>query len=263
MDLQLRNKKILVTGSTSGIGKAIAAVLLEEGATVFINARTQESVQRVFNELTSIGHVIPAAGDLSTPEGAEKVMKAVDAEGDLDVLVNNAGTYNSIPFESMTDEDWMKMIETNFMSVVRTCRHYLPIMLARNAGRILNISSEVAYKPIPTFLHYCATKGAVSNLTRGLAELTKGTKVTVNAIVPGPTWTEGTAEYQTGIARKNGMTIEAHIEDYFNRFDPTSLVKRFVDPREIATTVAYYCSDLSSATNGAPIRVEGGIIRFI
>jgi NAD(P)-dependent dehydrogenase (short-subunit alcohol dehydrogenase family) len=263
MDLQLQNKKILVTGSTSGIGKAIAKVLLEEGAIVFINARTQKSVDRVMDELSAIGTVIPAVGDLSTPEGADEVIKAVDAEGDLDVLVNNAGMYNSIPFESMTDEDWMKMIETNLMSVVRTCRHYLPKMLERNTGRILNVSSEVAYKPIPTFLHYCATKAAVSNLTRGMAELTKGTRVTVNAVVPGPTWTEGTAEYQTGIARKNGMTIEEHIEDYFNRFDPTSLVKRFVDPREIATTVAYYCSELSGATNGAPIRVEGGIIRFI
>ena len=263
MDLKLNDKLILVTGSTAGMGKALAKILLQEGAKVIINARTEASVDKIWDELCEYGAPEKAIGDLATAEGAQAVINAVDAIGELDVLVNNAGIYNAIPFEEMTDEDWQYMFNVNLMSVVRLSRYYLPRMIRRNSGKILNFSSEVAYKPLPTFLHYCASKAAILNLSRGMAELTKGTRVTVNTILPGPTWTEGTAKYQTEVAESKGMTVEEHIEDYFNRFDPTSLVRRFVDSEEVATTVAYYCSELSAATNGAPIRVEGGLIRSI
>lgn len=263
MDLKLKDKLILVTGSTSGIGKAIAKELLQEGARVIINEPIAENVQKVAEEFSGIGSVLMAPGDLSAMEGAQKVIDAVESFGELDVLVNNAGVYWAVPFEECSDEDWMRMFNINLFSMVRLCRHFLPRMLKRNSGKILCSASEAAVKPLPTFLHYCASKGAIMSLARGMAELTKGTKVTVNTLLPGPTWTEGTAEYQTGIAKSKGMTIDEHVEDYFNNFDPTSLVRRWVDPREIATTVAYYCSELSSATNGAPIRMEGGLIRSI
>lgn len=263
MDLKLKNKLVLVTGSTSGIGKAVAEALLKEGARVIINEPDAQNVARVAEELSVYGTTLAAPGDLSSTEGAHAVIAQVERYGELDVLVNNAGIYNAIPFEEMTDDDWNHMFNINLMSMVRLCRHFLPKMLKRNSGKILCFSSEVAIKPLPTFLHYCASKAAVLNLARGMAELTKGTGVTVNTILPGPTWTEGTAVYQTGVAESKGMTVEEHIEDYFNRFDPTSLVRRFVDPSEIASTVAYYCSELSAATNGAPIRVEGGLIRSI
>lgn len=263
MDLKLKDKLILVTGSTSGIGKAVATELLKEGARVIINEPSAENVAKVAEELSVYGTVLTAPGDLGSTEGAQEVIDQVESFGKLDVLVNNAGIYNAISFEEMTDDDWAHMFNINLMSMVRLCRHFLPDMIKRNSGKILCFSSEVAIKPLPTFLHYCASKAAVLNLARGMAELTKGTRVTVNTIMPGPTWTEGTALYQTGVAESKGMTIEEHIEEYFNLFDPTSLVRRFVDPSEIATTVTYYCSELSAATNGAPIRVEGGLIRSI
>lgn len=263
MDLKLQGKLVLVTGSTSGIGKAVATELLREGAQVFINEPNADNVAKVAEELSKYGKTYQAPGDLSSNEGVKKVTDVVDAVGDLDVLVNNCGVYKAVDFADITDEEWMEMLNINLMSMVRLCRHYLPKMLARNSGKILCFSSEAGIKPLPTFLHYCVSKTAVLGLGRGLAELTKGTRVTVNSIVPGPTWTEGTAIYQTGVAKSKGMTIEEHIEDYFNNFDPTSLVRRWVDPREIATTVTYYCSELSAATNGAPIRIEGGLIRSI
>lgn len=263
MDLKLKDKLILVTGSTSGIGKAIAKELLAEGARVVINEPDAGNVQKAGDELSALGRVYMAPGDLSSMEGAQVVIDAVESFGDLDVLVNNAGVYWASSFESCTDEEWFKMFNINLFSMVRLCRYFLPKMLKRGSGKILCSASEVAIKPLPTFPHYCASKAAVMNLARSMAELTKGTKVTVNCLLPGPTWTEGTAEYQTGVAKSKGMTIEEHVEDYFNNFDPTSLVRRWVDPREIATTVAYYCSELSSATNGASIRMEGGLIRSI
>ncbi len=263
MDLKLQDKLVLVTGSTSGIGKAVATCLLQEGARVVINELNADNVANVAKELSQYGKTYEAPGDLSTAAGAQAVCDQVDAFGALDVLVNNCGIYNAVPFEDLSDEQWDMMLNVNLMSMVRLCRHFLPKMLKRNQGKILCFASEVAYKPLPTFLHYCVSKSAVLGLSRGLAELTKGTKVTVNTIVPGPTWTEGTAVYQTGVATAKGMTIEEHIEDYFNHFDPTSLVRRWVEPSEIATTVTYYCSELSSATNGAPIRIEGGLIRCI
>lgn len=263
MDLKLKDKLVLVTGSTSGIGKAVAKQLLLEGARVVINEPVAENVKKVAQELSNFGTTYEASGDLSSMDGAQKVIARVDSIGELDVLVNNCGVYWAVPFEECSDEDWQKMFNINLLSMVRLSRYYLPQMLKKNSGKILCFSSEAAVKPLPTFLHYCASKAAILGLSRGMAELTKGTKVTVNAILPGPCWTEGTAEYQTGVAKSKGMTIEEHIDDYFNNFDPTSLVRRWVDPSEIATTVTYYCSELSSATNGAPIRIEGGLIRSI
>lgn len=263
MDLKLKGKLVLVTGSTSGIGKAVATSLLKEGAEVVINELNAQNVEKAAQELSQYGITHMAAGDLSTMDGVQQVIDEVEKIGDLDVLVNNCGVYEAVPFEEITDERWMRMLDINLMSMVRLCRHFLPKMIARNSGKILCFASEAGIKPLPTFLHYCVSKTAVMGLSRGLAELTKGTRVTVNTILPGPTWTEGTAVYQTGVAKSKGMTIEEHIEDYFDRFDPTSLVRRFVDPSEIASTVTYYCSERSAATNGAPIRIEGGIIRSI
>ncbi|MBR2188961.1 MAG: SDR family oxidoreductase [Eubacterium sp.] len=165
MDLKLNDKLILVTGSTAGMGKALAKILLQEGAKVIINARTEASVDKIWDELCEYGAPEKAIGDLATAEGAQAVINAVDAIGELDVLVNNAGIYNAIPFEEMTDEDWQYMFNVNLMSVVRLSRYYLPRMIRRNSGKILNFSSEVAYKPLPTFLHYCASKAAILNLS--------------------------------------------------------------------------------------------------
>lgn len=263
MDLKLKGKLALVTGSGAGIGKATAKMLLCEGSRVILHGRSKDKIEPVAKELASYGETYTVWGDLGCAEETQNIISEVEKIGDLDILVNNCGFYEAVAFDEITDDQWQRMMDVNLMSMVRLCRHYLPKMLKRNAGKILCVSSEVAYKPLPTFLHYCVSKTAVLGLARGLAELTKGTNVTVNTILPGPTWTEGTAVYQQGVADSKGMTIEQHIEEYFNLFDPTSLTRRFVDVTEIASTIVYYCSELSNATNGAPIRAEGGLIRSI
>ena len=263
MDLKLKGKIAVVTGSTNGIGKGIAKSLLQEGAVVVVNGRSAEKTNAVAAELSRFGETVSAPADLTTAEGAQNLIDKADSIGKVELLVNNIGQYESKPFAETPDEDWMYYYNVNVLSAVRTCRHYLPKMLEDNYGRIINIASECGIKPLPLLIHYSVTKTAVLGLTRALAELTKGTNVTVNSIMPGLTFTEGTADYQGKIAASQNKTMEQHVKDYFREYDPTSLLQRFASVEEVAHTVTYYCSELSAATNGASIRVEGGVIRSI
>lgn len=208
MDLKIKAKLALVTGSSAGIGKGIAKCLLQEGAIVIINGRNAEVLKKTAEELAQFGTCHMAVGDLATAEGAKSVIDAVDALGDLDILVNNMGTYKGTPFAEISDEEWDWMMNTNLYSQVRMCRHFLPKMLARNSGRILLIASECGIKPLVDMIHYSVSKTAVIGLARSLAEMTKGTKVAVNSLLPGLTWTENTAAYQTERAQREGKDLD-------------------------------------------------------
>ncbi|WLR49796.1 SDR family oxidoreductase [Bacillus tianshenii] len=263
MDLQLQGKLVLVTGSTQGIGKEIAATFVREGARVVVNGRTAEKVEQVVKELSKCGEVHGVAADLATADGAEKLIRKVDELGELDVLVNNTAFFEVKQLEDVTEEEWMDYFQTNIMSVVRLSRHFLPKMLKRDTGRILNISSEAGVKPLAQMIPYSTTKGAVNSLTRGLAERTKGTNVTVNDVLPGPTWTEGVANFMKGAAEDAGEDLESFTKNYFKNNEPTSLIQRFGTVEEVASTVVFLASPHASAINGASQRVEGGIIRSI
>lgn len=263
MDLKLKGKLALVTGSSAGIGKGIAKCLLQEGAVVVINGRNETTLSKTAEELAAYGTCHMAVGDLATAEGAQAVIEAVDKLGELDILVGNMGTYKGTPFAEITDEEWDWMMNVNLYSQVRMCRHFLPKMLARNSGRIVLIASECGVKPLTDMVHYSVSKTAVIGLARALAETTKGTKVAVNSLLPGLTWTENTAVYQTDRAKREGKDLDQAIREYFVTYEPTQLLQRITTVEEVASTVVYYCSEVSAATNGATIRAEGGIIRSI
>jgi NAD(P)-dependent dehydrogenase (short-subunit alcohol dehydrogenase family) len=263
MDLKLKGKTALVSGSTLGIGFAIASTLAREGATVLVNGRTQERVDDAIGRIRKENpdaQLQGAAGDVSTTTGVEAVVKQAP---DVDILVNNAGAYEAKPFFDITDADWQRMWEMNVMSGVRLSRHYMRGMLSRNWGRIIFISSESGLNLPGEMIHYGVTKTAQLGLSRGLAETTVGTAVTVNAVLPGPTFTEGTQEWQKGLAKQRGISLAEQERDFFDKTRPSSLIRRFADPFEVAALVAYVASPLSAVTNGASIRAEGGIIHSI
>ena len=263
MDLKLKGKTALVSGSTLGIGFAIASTLAREGATVLVNGRTQERVDDAIGRIRKENpdaQLQGAAGDVSTTTGVEAVVKQAP---DVDILVNNAGAYEAKPFFDITDSDWQRMWEMNVMSGVRLSRHYMRGMLSRNWGRIIFISSESGLNLPGEMIHYGVTKTAQLGLSRGLAETTVGTAVTVNAVLPGPTFTEGTQEWQKGLAKQRGISLAEQERDFFDKTRPSSLIRRFADPFEVAALVAYVASPLSAVTNGASIRAEGGIIHSI
>jgi NAD(P)-dependent dehydrogenase (short-subunit alcohol dehydrogenase family) len=263
MDLLLKDKLVVVTGSTSGIGKGIAKSFLQEGAKVIINGRTSDRVESTISELSAFGTVYGIAADISVPEQAKTFIDEVKKHGEIDVLVNNMGVFEVKPFEEVTDEEWMSYFDTNVLSAVRLARVFLPDMLKRNTGRILNIASEAGVKPLPQMIPYSVTKTALISLSRGLAELTKGTKVTVNSVLPGPTWTEGVESYMIGAAQAEGQDLESFTANYFKDNEPTSLIQRFATIEEVADTVVYLGSEKASAINGSAQRVEGGIIRSL
>lgn len=263
MDLKLNGKLALVTGSTAGIGKGIVKALLQEGAIVFVNGRSEKTVGAAVAELSAFGDCRPAVGDITTAEGAQAVIDAVDAAGELDVLAGNMGTYKGTAFPEISDEEWHWMMNANLYSQVRMCRHFLPRMLERNTGRIVLIASECGVKPLTDMVHYSVSKTAVIGLGRALAEMTKGTAVAVNTVLPGLTMTENTAEYQTRRAAAEGKTLEQAMKEYFVTYEPTQLLQRMTTVDEVASVVAYYCSPASAAANGATVRAEGGIIRSI
>lgn len=258
MELDLKGKRVLVTGSASGIGRATAACFLAEGAEVIVNGLTDQEVAAALRVLSPQGRVSALAADLGTAEGGDALLAFA---GSVDVLVNNVGIFSVKPFAETTDADWMHFLNINLMSAVRMTRAILPRMLARGAGAVVNVASEAGVKPLPQMIHYSVTKTAMIGLTRGLAELTKGTHVTVNAVLPGPTWTEGVEAYFGGLAREQGRPVEGIIDSYFREDEPTSLIQRFVNPDEVARMIAFVAS--SSASNGAAYRIEGGIIRSI
>lgn len=263
MDLELEGKRALVTGSTAGIGFAIAKGLAKEGASVIVNGR---STQRVDEALTALnkagvsGNLKGLAADLGTADGTRAT---IDRFPDVDILVNNLGIFETKPFESITDADWLHIFEVNILSGVRLSRHYLPGMKRRNWGRIVFISSESGVQ-IPTeMIHYGMTKTAQLAIARGLAETTAGTNVTVNSVLPGPTASEGANNFVEKLARDQKTTRQEVEKQFFENMRPTSLLKRMAEPDEVANLVTFVCSPLSSATNGAALRVDGGVVRSI
>jgi NAD(P)-dependent dehydrogenase (short-subunit alcohol dehydrogenase family) len=263
MDYQLSGKLCLVTGSTAGIGLAIAKDLAAEGAEVILNGRTDDRVAEAIDTIRKAqpdAKLKAFAGDLSEMDQ----VKELDARFQrLDVLVNNLGKYEPKPFEKITDEEWHSIIETNFFSGVRLSRTFLPGMLNRNWGRIIFISSESAVQIPLEMIHYGVTKTMQVALARGLAEITKGTGVTVNSVLPGPTWSEGVEKFVEDMAGHSGKSAADVEKEFFKDVRPSSLLQRFATVEEVAHMVAYVASPLSSATNGAALRVDGGVVRSI
>jgi NAD(P)-dependent dehydrogenase (short-subunit alcohol dehydrogenase family) len=260
MDLKLREKIALVSGSTAGIGHAIAAALAAEGARVIINGRSQAGVDTALAELKAAGagEVSGFAGDLSTASAANELFKR---HPQVDILVNNLGIFEVRPFEEIRDEDWERFFSVNVLSGARLSRLYLPGMRARNWGRIIFISSESGYQIPAEMVHYGMTKAAQIAVARGLAETTAGTGITVNSILPGPTRSRGVGDFVADWAAKSGKTPEAIEADFFKTARPSSLIKRFATPKEVASLVAYVASPLASATTGAALRVDGGVVK--
>ncbi|QDF97783.1 oxidoreductase [Azoarcus sp. DD4] len=263
MDFELSGKRALVTGSTAGIGYAIARRLAAEGAEVVVNGRDAGRVEAACARLRA---ELPAAklrgiaADVATADGVAALLAACD---DVDIVVNNLGIYAPCAFEDIGDAEWQHFFEANVMSGVRLARHYLPRMKARNWGRVVFISSESGLNPPGDMVHYGMTKSAQLSISRGLAETCAGTGVTVNAVLPGPTRTEGVADFFAKLAAEQGVAVETVEREFFNRDRPSSLLRRFIEPAEVANLVAYVCSPLSSATNGAALRVDGGVVRSI
>jgi NAD(P)-dependent dehydrogenase (short-subunit alcohol dehydrogenase family) len=263
MDLKLKDKIAFISGSTSGIGFAIASRLLTEGAQVIINGRTKASVDQAVADLKK---AVPGSRVSGIPADFSKVSEVnqlIDAIPELDILINNAGIFEPVAFKDIPDEDWFKLFEVNVMSGIRLSRHFFPKMLEKNQGRIIFISSESAVFIPDEMIHYGMTKTAQIAVSRGLAELTKGTNVTVNTILPGPTMSKGASTFIEDISKKDKISPKEVEKNFFKNMRPTSLLQRFASVEEVADTVAYYVSPLASATNGAAIRVEGGLIRSI
>lgn len=264
MNLQLAGKRALVTGSTAGIGYAIACALAAEGAQVVVNGReagsTHAAAERLRHELGAIADVHACVADLADARGCARMIKQCP---DVDILVNNLGIFEPVPFEQIGDDAWQRMFDVNVMSGVRLSRHYLPRMKAHGWGRIVFISSESGLCPPAEMVHYGTSKTAQLSLARGLAETTSGTGVTVNSVLPGPTRTEGVEAFFGQLAAERSQTVDEAIAGFFERDRPTSLLKRLIDPAEVAALVAFVCSPLAGATNGAAIRAEGGVVRCI
>ena len=259
LDLQLQGKQALVTGSTGGIGYAIAVALLAEGADVIVNGRTQETVDAAIARLREeTGRTAKGfAADMATAEGTNAIHAAFP---NVEILVNNVGGYGPEPFEQSTDDDWYRLIDLNVMSGVRLSRLYLPGMRERNWGRIIFISSESAYHIPPDSIHYGMTKAAQIAVARGLAEATATTGITVNSVLPGPTRTRGAENFLRRQVEAGKDEAQAERE-FFDAFRPTSLIKRFADPLEVGHFVTYIASPLASATTGAALRVDGGTVK--
>jgi NAD(P)-dependent dehydrogenase (short-subunit alcohol dehydrogenase family) len=260
MDLRLDGKLALVSGSTAGIGHAIATRLAQEGANVIINGRAQSSVDAVVAQLktTARGEVLGYAGDLSQAAVAEELARRHPV---VEILVNNLSIFEPKPFEDIPDADWIRFFEVNVLSAVRLSRLYLPAMRRANWGRIIFISSESGIQIPAEMIHYGMTKTAQIAVARGLAESVAGTGITVNSVLPGPTRSRGVGDFVDALARKEGKSFEDVERQFFETMRPSSLIKRFAAPEEVATFVAYVASPLASATTGAALRVDGGVVR--
>lgn len=262
VDLKLTNKLALVTGSTAGIGRAIVEALAREGARVIVNGRSQDSVDAAVAEIKSStgADVLGFAGDLASAVAAGELARRYP---DVEILVNNLGIFEAKPFEDIPDDDWMRFFEVNVLSGVRLARLYLPSMKQRNWGRIIFISSESGIQ-IPTeMIHYGTTKTAQLAVSRGLAEAVAGTGITVNSILPGPTKSRGVRDFVESLGKAQGMSFDQTEKEFFEKARPTSLIKRFAAPEEVASMVAYIASPLASATTGAALRVDGGVVKSV
>lgn len=277
MDLKLTGQTALITGSTAGIGFAIAQRLLAEGCDVIINGRGHKRVDAALaklraglednipssgghSHLKGTGSVRGIAADVSTADGCAALVAAVPQ---VHILINNAGMYAPVPFEEITDAQWSDIFQANVMSGIRLSRHYLPLMLKANAGRIVFVSSESAVCTPTEMIHYGMSKTAQLAIARGLAQRCAGTAVTVNSVLPGPTWSEGVEQFVKDLAAASGATAAAVEADFFKTARPNSLLKRFATNQEVADMVAFVASPLASATNGAALRCEGGIVPTI
>ncbi len=263
MKIDLTGKTALVTGSTAGIGLAIAKGLAASGAKVVVNGRKQATVDKgvaAVHDSVKVAAVSGVAADVSTAEGCDALVKAVPA---VDILINNAGIFEPKPFFEIPDADWTRFFETNVMSGVRLSRAYLPGMLERNWGRIVFISSESAANIPVEMIHYGFTKTAQLSIAQGLAQLTVGTNVTVNSVLPGPTRSDGVEGFLKAMADAAGKTPDEMAATFVQTHRPSSLIQRFASVEEVANMVVYVASKEASATNGASLRVEGGILRTI
>jgi NAD(P)-dependent dehydrogenase (short-subunit alcohol dehydrogenase family) len=263
VDLKLAGKIALVTGSTAGIGFAIARSLASEGAHVYVNGRTQERVNAAIAAIRShsaAARVDGIAADFSSSAGAEAVIANLPV---VDVLVNNVGIFEPKPFVNIPDADWYRFFEINVMSGVRLARHYLPAMLKKNWGRIIFISSESAVQIPAEMVHYGMTKTAQIAVARGIAESVAGTGVTANSILAGPTASEGVGAFVEAMARQQGKSEAEFEKEFFEHVRPSSLLKRFATVDEVAALATYLAGELSSATNGAAVRADGGVVRAI
>ena len=262
MDLQLEGRLALVSGSTAGIGYAIARTLAQEGARVIVNGRTQaavdEAVERIASDTGSVA--LGEAGDLSRDEVAQGIL---ERHPGIAILVNNLGTFETKAFEDIEDADWRRMFEVNVLSGVRLARGVLPAMRQANWGRIIFVSSESAVQIPADMIHHGATKTAQLAVARGLAESVAGTGITVNSILPGPTRSRGVTDLVEEMARASGRRVEQVEAEFFEQVRPTSLIKRFARPHEVASLAAYVASPLACATTGAALRVDGGVVKSV
>jgi NAD(P)-dependent dehydrogenase (short-subunit alcohol dehydrogenase family) len=262
MNLQLNNKKAFISGSTQGIGYAIATSLLEEGASVVLNGRSQDKLDRVVKKLKQKfpeANLSGIAADFTDSRQVEELLLKLS---DIDILINNVGLFELKPFAEITDDDWKRYFEVNVMSGVKLSRHILPIMLSKKWGRIIFISSESGVNIPENMIHYGATKTAMLSLSNGLAKLTKGSEVTVNTIVGGPTYSDSVAQTIEHIAKLQNLSVE-EMKSSIIGSNPTSLLQRFIEPSEIANLAVYLSSPLSSATNGSALRADGGVLTTI
>ena len=263
MDLGLKGKLAVVSGSTAGIGLAIASTLAREGARIVINGRTEKRVAAAADTIRSEmrgAEVQGVAADLGTTAGIESFFAQVPA---ADILVNNLGIFEPKPFLEIPDEDWLRFYEVNVMSGVRLTRQYLPEMLRKNWGRVIFISSESGQQTPGEMVHYGMTKTAQIAVARGVAESVAGTGVTSNSILVGPTASEGVGDFVQSIALQQGVSKAQVEKDFFEKIRPSSLLKRFETTEEVAAVVAFVASTQSTTINGAAVRAEGGVVRGI
>ena len=263
MDLGLKGKKALVTGSTSGIGYSIVKMLGQEGAIVYVNGRSEEHVNSAIEKLQKegiTGKLIPAVFDLASKKGADDLSKSIPS---VDILINNLGIYEVKPFEEITDEDWLRFFEVNVLSGIRLSRIYFPHMKTSKWGRIVFISSESGVNIPSEMIHYGMSKTAQLAVARGLAEITVGSGVTVNSVLPGPTYSAGVEQYVKQMAKSRNLSPKQVEEEFFEVVRPTSLLKRFATSDEVASLVAFVCSTHAAAINGAALRVDGGVIHSV
>jgi NAD(P)-dependent dehydrogenase (short-subunit alcohol dehydrogenase family) len=260
MDLGLTDKLALVTGSTAGIGYATCEALVREGARVVVNGRSKESVDAAVAQLDAIapGRATGCAGDLSTAAAAAEVVRRFPS---VEILVNNLGIFEPRAFEEISDEEWERFFRVNVLSGIRLARAYLPGMRQRNWGRIIFISSESGVQIPSEMIHYGVTKTAQLAVSRGLAEAVAGTGITVNCVLPGPTKSRGVGDFVEALAQQEGKTFAEFEKEFFQKVRPTSLIKRFARPEEVASLITYVASPLSSATTGAALRVDGGVVK--